>query len=75
MATTTSTRLLTTSQAAHRLGIPPAQLAALRQRGQGPEWGRFATTIRYSTDELDKWQQATRQHTTGRRGSGAIPGD
>jgi hypothetical protein len=66
MGPCTRTRLLTTNQAAERLGISRNRLDALRRVRTGPEWGRFEGAIRYGMDELDTWamQQIERQPAT-----------
>lgn len=55
MSAPTRTKLLTSSQAAERLGISRSRLDALRRTSSGPEWGRFEGAIRYDVDELDAW--------------------
>jgi predicted DNA-binding transcriptional regulator AlpA len=60
MAACTRTRLLTSQQAADRLGISRNRLTALRRDPTGPEWGRFGGAVRYDIDELDAWARRQR---------------
>lgn len=54
MVTGVGSRLISTVQAAHLLGIPPRRLVDWRQSGEGPRVFRFGQrTIRYSAAEVE----------------------
>ena len=62
MSAPTRAKLLTSSQAAERLGISRSRLDALRRTSTGPEWGRFEGAIRYDIDELENWARQRSEH-------------
>lgn len=64
MGASTRAKLLTSRQAAERLGISRSRLDALRREPTGPEWGRFEGAIRYDIDELDTWARQQKARTT-----------
>lgn len=49
-------RMLTTVQAAKRIGVTPGALAKWRQRGKGPAFIRLGYhTVRYRRSEVSRW--------------------
>jgi len=52
--------MLTTQQAAEKLGLKKTTLEALRCRGGGPVFVKYAKAIRYTVDALDTY---IREHT------------
>ncbi len=76
MSAPTRTKLLTSRQAAERLGISRARLDAMRRASTGPEWGRFEGAIRYDIDELDAWaRQQTERLPAAELTDGSTPPD
>lgn len=48
-------QILTTEQAAKRLGFEPGTLDQWRWRGCGPPFVKFGRWVRYRSDDLDDW--------------------
>ena len=47
--------LLSTKQAAERLGISKRTLETLRQVGNGPSYLKLGRAVRYQPSEIDSW--------------------
>lgn len=56
--------LLTTKAAAHRLGLSPRTLEALRVRGGGPEFIKLGRRVLYEPRSLTRWVNANRRQST-----------
>ena len=54
----TSSRLLTTTQAADLLGLSPRTLESLRLRGGGPRFAKLPHAVRYRPEDLAEWIEA-----------------
>ena len=48
-------QLLTTEEAAERLGFKHATLQQWRWAGRGPSFVKFGHYVRYRSDDLDEW--------------------
>lgn len=59
-----STSLLSTNDAARRLGLSPRTLEALRVRGGGPEFIKLGRRVLYEPQSLTRWIDANRRHST-----------
>lgn len=57
---TTSNTLLTTREAAHRLGLAAGTLQNWRIRGQGPAFVRLGKAIRYDEEDLARFVEKGR---------------
>ena len=55
MTTPISNPLLTTQEAARRLGLAAGTLCNWRIRGQGPTYVRLGKAIRYDESDLDRF--------------------
>jgi excisionase family DNA binding protein len=55
---TESRRLLTESEAAEYLNLPPRTLSTWRQRGGGPRFTRLSRNVRYRQHDLDEFVNA-----------------
>lgn len=73
-ATPEASELLTTAQAAERLGLAEKTLEAWRWRGGGPPFVRLsARAVRYRPEDLQTWvaeRVRTSTSDTGREGRG-----
>lgn len=56
--------LLTTQNAAERLGLSPRTLEALRVRGGGPSYLKLGRLVRYEPAALEAWIDARRLAST-----------
>lgn len=56
--------LLTTQNAAERLGLSPRTLEALRVRGGGPSYLKLGRLVRYEPAALEAWIDARRLVST-----------
>ena len=60
--TTDDDRLLTTPEAAERIGIKPGTLKLWRSQGRGPRYhkkpGGPRTPVRYRAQDVDAWRRA-----------------
>jgi len=64
--------LLTTEQAAARMGYAPKTLAEWRQTGEGPVFVRVsARSVRYRIEDLDRWAEERLRSSTSDPGPGA----
>lgn len=59
--------LLTTEQAAKRLGLAEQTLAQWRWLGKGPEFVKVGSRVRYPSDSLDRWLSTRRKLNDLRR--------
>ncbi len=60
-------RLLTPKQAEEYLGIPVKSLANWRSLGKGPAYYKLGGKVRYSENDLEKWQETCRVLTADSR--------
>jgi excisionase family DNA binding protein len=51
-------QLLTTDEAAERLGFKNTTLQQWRWAGRGPNFVKFGHYVRYRSDDLDEWVKA-----------------
>lgn len=58
MAHEFSQRLLTTQEAAERLGLSASTLAKLRLSGEGPRYRKLTRAVRYAEADLQAWSDA-----------------
>lgn len=57
--------LLTTAQAAARLGLSPSMLAKMRLNGTGPRFQKLgAAAVRYAPRALEEWVEAGTRRST-----------
>ena len=66
--------LLTTREAAERLGLSPRTLERYRVTGEGPRFRKIGRWVRYTPEDLDRWlEECTRTSTSddGRAAAGA----
>ncbi|MBO6689396.1 MAG: helix-turn-helix domain-containing protein [Henriciella sp.] len=56
--------LLSTKQAAHRLGLSPRTLESLRVKGGGPRYIQLGRAVRYEPDDLEHWIECNRKTST-----------
>lgn len=69
MSTTpNSSTLLTTCQAARRLGLAAGTLGNKRAAGQGPAWVKYGRSVRYRPEDLDAFVSAHRVVPDGQEG-------
>lgn len=59
-----SSRLLSSKEAAAILSLHPVTLAKMRMRGDGPSFVRIRRTIRYRSQDLEKWLSLQVAHNT-----------
>lgn len=50
--------LLTPLEAASLMGVSVDDLAVMREKGTGPEWGQWKGTIRYEARDVQAWIEA-----------------
>lgn len=62
--TTTLKNLLTTPQAADRLGLSPTTLEIWRWRGTGPKFRKLGKAVRYAEEDLDAFVEAASRTNT-----------
>ena len=62
--------LLTTRQAAARLGLSPRTLERYRVTGGGPEFVKMDHAVRYVAGKLNEWIEARTRRSTSDDGSG-----
>ena len=62
--------LLTTRQAAARLGLSPRTLERYRVTGGGPEFVKMGHAVRYVAGKLNEWIEARTRRSTSDDGSG-----
>jgi len=48
-------RLITTAEAAQRIGVTTQAMSQWRAARRGPKFVRFGKVIRYSSDEINRW--------------------
>jgi predicted DNA-binding transcriptional regulator AlpA len=65
-------KLLSTIQAAERLGIARATLAKLRVHGGGPPWVKLSTKVLYDEQDLDQWIASRPRHLSARESRSPI---
>jgi len=70
-----SSTMLNEQLAAKRLGVSPALLRKLRQKGGGPPFARLARCIRYKVADLDAWVQTRTVSVGGAREGAAGRGE
>jgi predicted site-specific integrase-resolvase len=56
--------MLTTKQAADRLGLKPGTLEAWRVRGGGPVYVKFGKAVRYPDENLISFTKANERNNT-----------
>jgi predicted site-specific integrase-resolvase len=56
--------MLTTKQAADRLGLKPGTLEAWRVRGGGPIYVKFGKAVRYPDQNLDAFEKGNERNNT-----------
>jgi len=56
--------MLTTKQAADRLGLKPGTLEAWRVRGGGPIYVKFGKAVRYPDHNLDAFEKGNERNNT-----------
>ena len=61
--------LLTTRQAAERLGLSPRTLERYRVTGDGPEFVKMGHAVRYVAGKLNEWIEARTRRSTSDDGS------
>lgn len=61
---TTINNLLTTKQAAARLGLSPTTMEIWRWRGTGPRFRKLGKAVRYSVEDLDAFVEAASRTNT-----------
>src|SRR5260370_42656505 len=66
-------RMLSTPEAAARLGISASTLAKLRVYGGGPVFTKFRRRVTYHPQDLDSWVAAYRRTSTSDPGNPAEP--
>jgi excisionase family DNA binding protein len=59
--------LLTPKEAATLLKVSVSFLAKARMRGDGPAYSQIGRSIRYQTDDLDKWVKGHKRLSTSER--------
>jgi excisionase family DNA binding protein len=64
MTLSTFTPLLTTGEAAKRLGLSPRTLETLRVRGGGPVFVKMGKAVRYEAWAIEAWIDARRTAST-----------
>lgn len=57
-------RLLTTPEAAERVGLSPRTLERYRVTGQGPRYRKIGRWVRYTPEDLDEWLDACARNST-----------
>lgn len=60
--------LLTTRQAAARLGLSPRTLERYRVTGEGPEFFKMGHAVRYTASMLNRWLAGCARKSTSDRG-------
>lgn len=48
-------QLLSTPQAATRIGVRPATMRTWRSQGRGPKWVSAGRLVRYDIQDIDRW--------------------
>ena len=61
--------LLTTEQAAKRLGLSPRTLERYRVSGKGPEFLKIGRWVRYTASKLNRWLEGCKRRSTSDDGS------
>ena len=56
--------LLTTEQAAKRLGLSPRTLERYRVSGEGPEFLKIGRWVRYTASKLNRWLEGCARRST-----------
>lgn len=59
--------MLTTKQAADRLGMKLGTLEAWRHRGGGPEYCKFSKAVRYSEEAIDAFIASNKRTNTSQQ--------
>ncbi len=58
-------RLLSTPEAAERIGVSPSILNKWRlSAGEGPPFAKIGACVRYDPDDLDAWVQSRKRSST-----------
>ena len=65
------TKLLTTAEAAARVGLSPRTLERLRVTGGGPKYRKIGRWVRYTEQDLDEWLESCTRTSTSDDGSAA----
>ena len=63
------TNLLTTEQAAEKLGLKPDTLQTYRTRGGGPRFRKIGRWVRYTPEDLQAWLDKCGRDSTSDGGS------
>ncbi len=61
-------KLLTTRQAAERLGLSPRTLERYRVTGEGPRFKKIGRWVRYVPSDLDEWLDGCTRESTSDEG-------
>ena len=56
--------MLTTDQAARRVGLSPRTLERYRVTGGGPEYLKIGRRVRYTAEKLTEWLEGCRRRST-----------
>ncbi len=57
-------KLLTTREAAERLGLSPRTLERYRVTGEGPRFRKIGRWVRYTPEDLEKWLEGCARTST-----------
>lgn len=68
---TTPTPYMPQALAATFLGLSPRTLERFRLEGRGPAFLKLGRRVVYSREDIVKWAEAQRRHSTSDRNSGA----
>ena len=60
--------LLSTEEAAKRLGLSARTLERYRVSGEGPEFVKMGHAVRYTTPKLNDWLEACTRRSTSDKG-------
>ena len=63
-----SSKLLTTPEAAERLGVSASYLNRLRVTGEGPPFVKLGTRVTYDPADLAAWIEARKRRSTSEAG-------
>jgi hypothetical protein len=56
--------MLTTEEAAYRIGFAPKTLAKMRVTGSGPAFHKVGRSVRYAVEDLESWLASRRRIST-----------